>query len=136
MTTINKFEDIEAWQLARQLSKKIYAFTIIGSFSKDFRFRDQINAASGSVMDNIAEGFGRGGRNEFINFLGITSGSLNETKSQLYRALDRNYITADDFNLLLELAELTGTKLGNFIKCLNASVHQGPKFNARNNHKT
>lgn len=136
MTTINKFEDIEAWQLARQLSKKIYAFTIIGSFSKDFRFRDQINAASGSVMDNIAEGFGRGGRNEFINFLGIASGSLNETKSQLYRALDRNYITIEDFNLLVELAELTGTKLGNFIKYLNASVHQGPKFKDRNNQKT
>lgn len=131
MTTIRTFEDIEAWQLARKLSKEIYAHTIIGSFSRDFRFKDQINAASGSVMDNIAEGFGRGGRNEFISFLGIASGSLNETKSQLYRALDRNYINEETFSYLFELADSTGTKLGNFIKYLNSTENKGSKFKNR-----
>jgi four helix bundle protein len=131
MTTIRTFEDIEAWQLARQLSKEIYAFTVTGGFSKDFRFKDQINAASGSVMDNIAEGFGRGGRNEFINFLGIASGSLNETKSQLYRALDRDYITQDNFNILYALADLTGNKLGRFMIYLNSTEHKGPKYKDR-----
>jgi four helix bundle protein len=131
MTTIRTFEDIEVWQLARQLSKEIYAFTVTGGFSKDFRFKDQINAASGSVMDNIAEGFGRGGRNEFINFLGIASGSLNETKSQLYRALDRDYITQDNFNILYALADLTGNKLGRFMIYLNSTEHKGSKFKDR-----
>lgn len=131
MATINKFEDIEAWQLARQLSREIYALTTVGTFSRDFRFKDQINDASGSVMDNIAEGFGRGGRNEFINFSGIASGSLNETKSQLYRALDRNYITEDDFKTLYGLADLAGNKLGKFILYLNSSERSGPKFKDR-----
>lgn len=112
MTTIRTFEDIEAWQLARRLSKEIYTVSTTGNFAKDFRFKDQINDASGSVLDNIAEGFGRGGRNEFINFLGIASGSLNETKSQLYKALDRNYIPLETFSTLYELADLTGNKLG------------------------
>ena len=65
MTTIRAFEDIEAWRLARRLSIEIYNHSVSGNFTKDFRFKDQINSASGSVMDNIAEGFGRGGRNEF-----------------------------------------------------------------------
>lgn len=128
MTTIHKFEDIEAWQLARQLSNEIYPFTIIGGFSRDFRFKDQINAASGSVMDTIAEGFGSGGRNEFVNFLGIAQGSLNETKSQLYRAYDRKYIPEEDFKRLIKLTELTCNKLGSFIKYLNTTALKGARF--------
>jgi four helix bundle protein len=88
MATINKFEDIEAWQLAKKLANDIYEVIITGTFARDFELRNQISAASGSVMDHIAEGFGRGGRNEFLNFLLVASGSLNETKSQLYSALD------------------------------------------------
>jgi four helix bundle protein len=82
-------------------------------------------------MDNIAEGYGRGGKNEFINFLGIASGSLNETKSQLYRALDRNYISSGDFERLYTLAEQTGNKLGRFITYLNSTEHKGARFKDR-----
>jgi four helix bundle protein len=131
MATINKFEDIESWQLARELSKGIYNSTCLGPFTKDFELKNQINASSGSVMDNIAEGYGRGGKNEFINFLGIASGSLNETKSQLYRALDRNYISSGDFERLYTLAEQTGNKLGRFITYLNSTEHKGARFKDR-----
>lgn len=131
MATISKFEDIEAWQLARELAKNIYEVTIVGTFARDFELRNQISAASGSVMDNIAEGFGRGGRNEFLNFLGIASGSLNETKSQLYRALDRKYLSKEQFDYLYNLADQTGNKLGRFIQYLNTSEHKGPKFKNR-----
>lgn len=131
MATINKFEDIEAWQLARQLSDDIYKAASTGTFARDFELKNQINAASGSVMDNIAEGFGRGGRNEFLNFLGIASGSLNETKSQLYRAFDRKHIDQEQFNYLYNLADQTGNKLGRFIQYLNTSEHKGSKFKNR-----
>lgn len=80
---IDKLEDLEVWQISRKLSKLIYKFSGTGDFSRDFRFRDQIRAASGSVMDNIAEGFGRGGNKELINFLAIARGSNEETRSQL-----------------------------------------------------
>jgi four helix bundle protein len=92
MATIKRFEDIEAWQKARLLAKEIYAISIETNLSKDFRFRDQINAAAGSVMDNIAEGFESGGKLELINFLTISKGSCAEVRSQLYRCFDRNFI--------------------------------------------
>src|SRR5579871_5879261 len=97
MATIWKFEDLEIWQKARSLSKEIYDCISTGSFKNDFRFIQQINSSSGSVADNIAEGFERGGRLEFINFLSIAKGSVGEVKSQLYRALDRKYISQQQF---------------------------------------
>src|SRR3954471_20147899 len=100
MATIKRFEDIEAWKLARELAKEVFKLTLIGRYSKDFKLKDQINSAAGSAMDNIAEGFGRGSRNEFVNFLSIAGGSLTEVKSQLYRALDREYISQQDFDRL------------------------------------
>jgi len=100
MATIKRFEDISAWQKARELSKEIYAITKIGRFSKDYELKGQILKASGSIMDNIAEGFERGGKGEFIQFLGIAKGSCGEVRSQLYRALDREYIDKEKFNEL------------------------------------
>ncbi|MBI4945919.1 MAG: four helix bundle protein [Bacteroidetes bacterium] len=97
MSTIKKFDDLEIWKLARELCVNIFEITQKGSFVNDFRFRDQIKAASGSVMDNIAEGFGRGGNKEFINFLSIANGSCTEVYSQLYRAFDWKYISEDEF---------------------------------------
>ncbi|MBO9620807.1 MAG: four helix bundle protein, partial [Niabella sp.] len=85
MSTIKKFEDLEIWQIAEKLSLKIFTESTSGEFSKDFRFKDQIRAASGSIMDNIAEGFERSSRLEFINFLGFAKGSCGEVKSQLHR---------------------------------------------------
>jgi four helix bundle protein len=95
MATIKSFEEIEAWQRARPLSKEIFELKIFGSFSKDYRLRDQINRSTGSIMDNIAEGFERGGTKEFIQFLAIAKGSAGEVRSQLYRARDRKHLNDD-----------------------------------------
>ncbi len=93
MATLTEFEEIEAWQQARQLNRLIYRVTKTGRFSKDYELKNQIRRASISAMSNIAEGFERGGTNEFIHFLGIAKGSVGEVESQLYVALDESYIT-------------------------------------------
>jgi four helix bundle protein len=131
MATIKRFEDIEAWQKARILAKEIFTISLETALSKDYRFRDQINAAAGSIMDNIAEGFERGGRLEFINFLTIAKASCAEVKSQFYRILDRCYITAEKFNELYKFADDIGSKLGAWIIYLNQSEHKGTKFKNR-----
>jgi four helix bundle protein len=131
MATIKRFEDIEAWQKARILAKEIFTISLETALSKDYRFRDQINAAAGSIMDNIAEGFERGGRLEFINFLTIAKASCAEVKSQFYRILDRCYITAEKINELYKLADDIGSKLGAWIIYLNQSEHKGTKFKNR-----
>lgn len=131
MATFTKFEDIEAWQYSRDLAKQIFVICSDPPLSKDFALKNQILAASGSVMDNIAEGFGRGGRNEFVNFLSIASGSLNETKSQLYRALDRNYISEGKFIELFEIATQAGNRIGKLSSYLNQTEHKGTKFKNR-----
>ena len=92
MATITRFEDLEIWQEARRLAREIHIISIETELKNDFRFRDQIKATSGSVMDNIAEGFERNGNLEFRQFLSIAKGSAGETRSQLYRVLDFNYI--------------------------------------------
>ena len=131
MATIKKFEDIEAWQKARVLAKEIYSISVDTALNKDYRFRDQINAAAGSVMDNIAEGFERGGKLEFINFLTFAKASCAEVRSQIHRLLDRSYITREKFNELHSLAEEIGNKLGAWIIYLNQSEHKGTKFKNR-----
>ena len=98
---ISRFEDLEIWQLARELSKVIKEITDVEPFSKDYRFRDQIRSSSGSIMDNIAEGFERDGKREFIKFLRIAKGSNGETRSQIYRPLDYKYVNRDQFTDLL-----------------------------------
>lgn len=104
MATIEKFEDLEVWKKARELCKKVFLLTQKEQFSKDFSLKDQ-RRSLGSVMDNIAEaclparqGFERGGKKEFIQFLFISKFSLAETRSQLYRSLDYGYITNDEFD--------------------------------------
>jgi four helix bundle protein len=100
MATINNFEELNVWQKARTLCQEIFELIEKEKFCKDYKLKDQINGSSGSVMDNIAEGFGRQGNNEFISFLTISNGSVLEVKSQLYHALDRKYITAEKFDEL------------------------------------
>ncbi len=131
MATIKKFEDIEAWQKARVLCNEIYIISVQTDLAKDFRFRDQINAAAGSIMDNISEGFDRGGRLELINFLTIAKGSAAEVKSQLYRILDRKYISLEKFNELYKLAEEIGGMIGSWVGYLNKSEIKGVKFKDR-----
>ena len=133
MATITRFEDLEIWQLARELANEIFeTYSRSQEFSKDYKLKDQINGSSGSVMDNIAEGFERSGRNEFINFLTFSKGSTGEIKSQLYRALDRKYISAEKFEILYQKADLISKKDGAFINYLNSSNHKGNKFKNRN----
>lgn len=131
MATIKNFTDLEIWQLASELDKKIYEHLLSGSLSKDFALKDQINKSVGSIPDNIAEGFGRGGRLEFIQFLSIARASTSELQSQLIRCLNRNHIDQTFFNELNELTDKTGRKIGAFIKYLNSSEKTGPKFQNR-----
>ena len=131
MATIKAFEDIEAWQKARQFCKEIYKLTQEGSFAKDFSLRDQINRSSGSIMDNIAEGFERGSKNEFIQFLSYSKGSAGETRSQLHRAFDRNYITETTFQKLNEESQEISKMIGGFTNYLNKSEIKGTKFKNR-----
>lgn len=131
MATIQKFEEIEIWQLARALSKKIYPLTFQEPILKDFRFKDQIRGTCGSIMDNIAEGFGRGSRNEFINSLTYSRGEVDELKSQLYRGLDIGYFTQLLFDELYADADLIDRKTTTFINYLNESEIKGQKFKKR-----
>jgi four helix bundle protein len=98
MATIKRFEDMESWKLARELCKKTGSLINNGSFKRNYKLIDQIDGSSGSIMDNIAEGFERGTRAEFIQFLGYSKGSCGELRSQLYRALYRNYINQKEFD--------------------------------------
>lgn len=131
MATWKTFEDIEVWQRARQLSQQVFALTLQGAFSRDYGLRDQINRASGSIMDNIAEGFERGGKKEFINFLSYAKGSSGEVKSQLFRALDREYIEKSIFEKLYKETDELGKMIAGLMNYLNKSEYQGLKFKDR-----
>ena len=128
MATIAKFEDIIAWQKARALCQRIFEFMNRGDFARDFKLRDQINASSGSVMDNIAEGFERDGKNEFRQFLSIAKASCGEVQSQLYRALDRKYISQDEFQSLYNDCSQINKMIFKLMQYLNTSEHKGNKF--------
>ena len=116
--SIKKFEEIEAWQLSRELTKQIYIETKKSPFSRDYGLRDQICRAAISVMSNIAEGFNSGSRTEFARFLSYAQRSCSEIQSQLYVALDQEYINKQRFQELYELAGKTAAKIGAFIKYL------------------
>ncbi len=117
---VEKFEDLIAWQKARQLTKDIYKVTKQGEFSKDFGLRDQIRKSAASIMSNLAEGFERGGRSEFHQFLVIAKGSCAELRSQLYVALDAGYIDEETFDNLDELAKEASRLVGG----LRAAVYR------------
>jgi len=131
MATIQRFEDLEVWQLARKFAGSVFLLTLSEKFSREYKFKEQIKSSSGSVMDNIAEGFGRESRLEFINFLGIAKGSLHETKSQLYRALDQSLITKDEFDILYAEGECIASRIAAFMIYLNKSMIKGKKFKDR-----
>ncbi len=122
---------MEVWQKAREFSCEVFELTTTGTFARDFALRDQINRSSGSVMDNIAEGFERAGKNEFVLFLGYSKGSCGETLSQLYRALDRHHISEDQFNKLKSDNERIAKMITGFIGYLNKSTVRGFKFKNR-----
>jgi four helix bundle protein len=117
-----------AWQKARELCKLIHEFTSKENFSKDYKLISQIKASSGSAMYNIAEGFERGGNKEFIQFLFISKGSAGETRSQLYRAFDNNYISEDEFNNAFKLTLEVGNLVSGLISHLKKSEYKGEKY--------
>jgi four helix bundle protein len=118
---IDRFEDIESWQMARRLARLVYAVTKVGEFSRDFGLKDQIQRASGSVMHNIAEGFDGGSHAEFARFLAYAQRSCTEVKSELYVAIDQEYITQSQFDEIYDLATQTHAKIGGFIRYLTTS---------------
>ena len=128
MANWKSFEEIEGWQLAREFCKDVYRIINDDLFRKDFKLRDQLNSSSGSVMDNIAEGFERDGNKEFKQFLSIAKGSIGESRSQLYRAFDRDYIKEEEFVNLKQKAENISGKLNNLIQYLKKTNHKGSKY--------
>ncbi len=133
--TIRQFEDIEGWKAARMLANAVYDLTMNGAFARDYGLSDQISRAAGSAMHNIAEGFDSGSGPEFIKFLRYSQRSCAEVKSQLYLALDRDYITSVEFRRVLNLADTAHARVGGFIKYLLQQGRlpaQGPQQKTRN----
>ena len=125
--TIKKFEEIEAWQMARRLCLLVKRCTEKEAFSKDWELRRQIRNSSGSVMDCIAEGFERGSNREFRYFLDIAKGSCGEVRSQGYRALDYGYVTEEERIELDQLAKRTTAAIHSFINYLNKTEIKGQR---------
>ncbi|UQB69038.1 four helix bundle protein [Epilithonimonas zeae] len=128
MSTVKRFEDLEIWQLSRQLCKEIYQIIEETNLKNNYRLCNQIDGSSGSIMDNIAEGFERNGNKEFIQFLSISKASCGETRSQLYRVFDRNFISKDKFEILIEQTEILSKRIGAFINYLSSSEMKGSKY--------
>jgi four helix bundle protein len=128
MSRIECFEDIEAWQKAREMVRCVYEYSKLGEFAKDYALKDQIRRACISIMSNIAEGFERDGDKEFMQFLSIAKGSCGEVRSHLYAALDQQYISAEQFKILSALAMETSRMISGFMKYLRDSDKRGSKF--------
>jgi len=128
MAKITKFEDIESWKRARRFTNEIYKITSSGQFSRDFGLRDQIRRAAISILSNIAEGFERGGDNEFLQFLSVAKGSCGEARAQLYIALDQDYISAAQFENLLKSANELSQLIAGLMKYLRNSTLRGSKY--------
>jgi four helix bundle protein len=131
MATIKRFEDIESWKLANELCSCIGKYVDEERFRKNFRLIDQMEGSSGSIMDNIAEGFERGSKGEFIVFLGYAKGSCGEFRSQLYRALNRKYLSQKEFDELHELATRISGLLQKFIEYLLKTNISGTRKNIK-----
>jgi four helix bundle protein len=132
---VKNFEDLEIWKDARLLTKAIYRITQDGGFAKDFGLRDQIRRASMSVMSNIAEGFERGGNQEFIQFLYVAKASCGEVRSHLYVALDQSYIAQKDCDDASKSFRRLSIMISNLIDYLKRSGMKGSKYTPSNQSK-
>ena len=131
MATITKFEELEIWQLARTLCREIYILSFTEPLKNDYRLKDQMRGSAGSAMDNIAEGFERASKLEFINSLSYSKKEIGELKSQLYRCLDNQYIGPEVFKILYQQADTLSKKIYSFIVYLNRSTFKGQKYKNR-----
>ncbi len=131
MATIRCIEDIEVWQKARVLVQSVYNLTRKDSFREDFFLRNQVRKTAVSILSNIAEGFERNGNKEFLQFLSIAKGSTGELKSQLYIALDMNYIRPDEFQSTSIQIQETGRMIYGLMKYLRESGLRGSKYPVR-----
>jgi four helix bundle protein len=128
MATFTTFEEISAWQKARQLTKELYKVTSVGAFARDYDLKNQIRRAAVSIMSNIAEGFERSGTGEFNQFLATAKGSAGEVRSQLYVVLDQNYLSNAVVGRLLEQAAEVGRMIGGLMIYLRKSGVKGTKY--------
>ena len=131
MASIKRFEDLQIWLDARVLAQDIIEIIKSTELCTNFKLRDQIISSSGSVMDNIAEGFERNGNLEFRQFLSIAKGSCGEVRSQLYRIYDWSYINKDLMEVLTSKCEQLSKQIAGFINYLNKTELKGSKFQAK-----
>lgn len=117
-----QFEEIEAWKSARELVKVVYALTRQEGFSRDWGLKDQIQRAAVSVGSNIAEGYGRRGNKEMVQFLWIAKGSASEVQSQLYNALDLGYITKEQFDDIYNETNFLQVKIYRLIQSYSSDI--------------
>ena len=128
MGHVKEFEDLEIWKNAREICKDIWNLIENTTLGKDYRLRDQMNGSSGSIMDNIAEGFERNGNREFFQFLSTSKASCGELRSQLYRCLDRKHIHQTSFDEILVKTKTESKKIGAFMRYLKNSERKGSKY--------
>lgn len=126
---VNKFEELRIWQMANELCLKIYRITKMGEFKYDTRFVQQIRSSSGSIMDNIAEGFERQGNKEFKNFLYIAKGSAGETRSQIIRAHNVGFIDNETYSELYNDCIRLSSSINSFIQSLKNTEFKGTRYN-------
>ncbi|SRR6266498_413050 len=134
MSTIIRFEDIEAWKTARELARMVYSLTDQGRFAKDFGLRNQIQRAAVSVMSNIAEGFESRTQAQFLEYLGHSKASAGEVRCQIYVAVDLKYLTQEQFNQVFDLADKSSRQLARFMDYLETHPQsrrvrdEGPEY--------
>ena len=131
MSTIERFEDLEAWKRARNFAKLIHSVSGNGNFGRDFGLKDQIRRAANSIVSNIAEGFERDGDKEFLQYLYVAKGSCGEVRAQLYLAIDYDYITEEEFSQLKTKALELSRIICGLIKYLKQSHLTGKKYRSR-----
>ncbi|HLG03789.1 MAG TPA: four helix bundle protein [Bacteroidia bacterium] len=131
MATYNRFEDLPVWQHAREMAKGIFVLIHATAIERNFKLKDQMFGSSGSIMDNVAEGFERGGNKEFVQFLFYAKGSAGELRSQLYRSFDYGYLSEKQFAETREKVERISAEIQNFTEYLAKSVDPGYKYRNR-----
>ena len=129
---IKNFEDLEIWQLARRLTQEIYTLGRMPKFTKDYALKDQMQRAAVSIMSNVAEGFERGGNQEFTQYLYVAKASCGEVRSQLYVALDQKYVDQKKTDDLLAVMQRLSVMIKHLIDHLKRSGMRGPKYGSSN----